>query len=95
MEELLFDAEALLAADLAEDHHLCEEFGRAERLAATIEQAVWRATGGGVKDLRVEVNRQGVLLTGHCNTYYTKQQAQHAAMRVPGGNPLINQIDVL
>jgi osmotically-inducible protein OsmY len=66
----------------------------AERLAASIERAVWRETGGGVRDLHVEVNRSGILLTGHCSTYYTKQKAQHAAMAVPAGGQLTNRIEV-
>lgn len=77
------------------DPLLPEDFGQAERLAASVEQAVWRATSGKVKDLRVKVSREGVLLTGRCSTYYAKQAAQHAAMRVPGCSPLINQIEVV
>ena len=94
MDELLSDAEASLAAELA-DHPLADDVCQAERLAASIEQAVWRATSGRVKDLRVEVNHDGILLTGHCNTYYAKQQAQHAAMRFPGDRSLINRIEVV
>ena len=94
MDELAYDAETVLAAEFAEDP-LCEDLGQSERLAASIEQAVWRETGGRVKNLRVEIRREGILLTGCCNTYYAKQQAQHAAMHVPGGNPLINQIEVV
>jgi hypothetical protein len=66
----------------------------AEELAASIEQAVQRETGRGVADLTVEVSSQGILLRGRCNTYYTKQLAQHAAMRIPGGDRLINSIEV-
>jgi hypothetical protein len=66
----------------------------AEELAASIERAVQCETGRGVADLTVEVGPQGVLLKGHCDTYYTKQLAQHAAMRMPGGNRLTNSIVV-
>jgi hypothetical protein len=66
----------------------------AEELAASIERAVQYETGRGVADLTVEVGPQGVLLKGHCDTYYTKQLAQHAAMRMPGGNRLTNSIVV-
>ena len=76
------------------EHPLPETLPEAERLAASIERAVWRETGGGVRNLRVEVNREGVLLTGRCNTYYTKQKAQHAAMAFPGGGELTNRIEV-
>ncbi len=66
-----------------------------ERLAAAIERAVWRETSGSVRDLQVVVNRTGVLLTGHCSTYYTKQKAQHAAMGISAGRELTNRIDVV
>ncbi len=63
-------------------------------LAASIERAVQRETAFGVRDLSVEVNRDGVRLNGHCSTYYCKQLAQHAAMGVPGGDRLTNSIEV-
>ncbi len=66
----------------------------AERLAASIERAVQRETGRAVADLTVEVGPQGVRLSGRCETYYTKQLAQHAAMRIPGGDRLVNGIEV-
>lgn len=66
----------------------------ADELAASIERAVQWETGGEVADLTVEVGPQGVLLKGHCDTFYTKQLAQHAAMRIPGGDRLVNSIEV-
>ena len=94
MDDRPYDVEPLLPAGWFPDHPLPETLAEAERLAASIERAVSRETGGRVRNLRVEVNRDGVLLTGRCNTYYAKQQAQHAAMRVPGGGQLTNQIEV-
>lgn len=79
---------------ISADHPLPETLGEAEKLAASIEREVWRETGGGVRDLRVEVSGDGIRLTGRCSTYYTKQKAQHAAMRVPNGGQLVNQIEV-
>ena len=73
---------------------LPETLEEAEELAASIEQAVQRETGRGVADLMVEVSPQGILLRGRCSTYYTKQLAQHAAMNTPGGDRLINSIEV-
>jgi osmotically-inducible protein OsmY len=73
---------------------LPETLEEAEELAASIEQAVQRETGRGVADLAVEVSPQGVLLRGRCTTYYTKQLAQHAAMSMPGGERLVNSIEV-
>jgi hypothetical protein len=71
-----------------------ESLEEAEKLAASIERAVQRETGRGVSDLSVEVHRDGVLLKGHCSTYYCKQLAQHAAMGMPGGDRLKNLIEV-
>ena len=73
---------------------LPETLEEAEELAASIERAVQRETAYGVHDLTVEVNSQGILLRGHCETYYCKQLAQHAAMGIPGGDRLVNSIEV-
>ena len=73
---------------------LPETLEEAEELATSIEQAVQRETGHGVANLTVEVHPQGILLKGRCNTYYTKQLAQHAAMNIPGGDRLTNSIEV-
>jgi hypothetical protein len=73
---------------------LPETLEQAEELAASIEKAVQYETGRGVADLTVEISPQGVLLRGRCDTYYTKQLAQHAAMSIRGGGQLINSIEV-
>ena len=73
---------------------LPETLEEAEELATSIEQAVQRETGRGVANLTVEVSPEGILLKGRCTTYYTKQLAQHAAMSMPGGERLINSIEV-
>jgi osmotically-inducible protein OsmY len=75
-------------------HPLPETLGEAERLAASIERAVSRETCGGVRNLRVEVSVEGILLTGRCNSFYTKQKAQHAAMGLSGTEDLTNCIEV-
>jgi len=64
------------------------------RLAMSIERAVMRETGYGIRDLAVEINDEGILLRGHCDTFYCKQLAQHAAMAMPGGERLTNAIEV-
>ena len=73
---------------------LPETLAEAEQLAATIECAVHRDTAHGVRDLTVEISREGVRLTGHCTTFYCKQLAQHAAMGIPGSDRLTNSIEV-
>jgi hypothetical protein len=73
---------------------LPETLEEAEELAASIERAVQNETGRGIADLTVEVGPQGVRLTGHCDTYYAKQLAQHAVMRLRAGERLVNCIEV-
>jgi hypothetical protein len=73
---------------------LPETVEEAEELAASIERAVQQETGRGISNLTVEIGRDGVLLKGRCSTYYCKQLAQHAAMALPGGNRLVNCIEV-
>ena len=73
---------------------LPETLTEAEELAASIERAVQEETGRGVRNLSVEVGREGVRLTGHCTSFYCKQLAQHAAMGIPGGDRLTNAIEV-
>ncbi len=73
---------------------LPETLEEAEQLATSIERAVQHETGRGVRNLSVEVNREGVLLKGRCTTYYCKQLAQHAAMCMTGGDRLTNSIEV-
>jgi osmotically-inducible protein OsmY len=78
-----------------ERHPLPETLAEAERLVASIERAVSRETCGGVRNLRVEISDQGILLTGRCNSFYTKQKAQHAAMELSGAEELTNGIEVI
>ncbi len=77
-----------------EEHPLPKNLAEAEKLAASIEQAVWRETNGRVRDLRVKVSSREILLTGRCNTYYAKQMAQQAAMAFPSSARLANRIEV-
>ena len=81
-------ASQLIGAELA------ETLAGAEELAILIERAVQQETGRGVRNLCVEVSRDGVLLKGCCTTYYCKQLAQHAAMGVRGGDQVTNSIKV-
>jgi osmotically-inducible protein OsmY len=95
MKDLAYGAAGVSPPESYAEHPLPRTLAEAERLAASIERAVWQETGGGVHDLRVEVSRRGVLLTGHCRTYYTKQKAQHAAMTVSCEGQLTNEIRVV
>ena len=76
------------------EYPLAETLEEAAALAASIERAVQHETGHGVRGLSVEVDINGVRLEGQCATYYCKQLAQHAAMTIPGGSRLTNDIEV-
>ena len=90
MEDLPRSAEAVLQPDNSTEQSISPE----EELAVRIEQAVWRETGAGVRDLLVEVHRDRVFLWGKCSTFYIKQKAQHAAMSISGTGQLTNRIEV-
>jgi osmotically-inducible protein OsmY len=65
-----------------------------DTLAARIAGAIERQTTGRVQSLRVEVNGDGVMISGRCQSFYMKQLAQHAAMQVAGAEVLTNRIEV-
>lgn len=74
---------------------LPETLAEAEALAAAIERAVNHQTSGGVRELRVVVSGETVVLCGHCDTYYCKQLAQEAARSgAPESRALTNAIEV-
>ncbi len=74
---------------------LPETIEEAEELAALIERAVQSETGGGIDNLTVVIDHEGVLLKGRCDSYYCKQLAQHAAMNLFSGEErLVNGIEV-
>ena len=65
-----------------------------EKLASRIERLIRRRTNDKVRELRVEVRGDGIMLKGRCGTYYCKQLAQHAAMSLSTSGPVTNQIEV-
>ncbi|MCR4413799.1 MAG: BON domain-containing protein [Thermoguttaceae bacterium] len=95
MDQLSLSGPVVFPTSGMRKHPLPETLAEAEKLAASIERAVRIETGGGVRNLHVEVSRTRVLLDGRCTTFYTKQKAQHAAMVFSGGRELTNRIEVL
>ena len=90
MEDYADSIETVLPSDQSTRHRISVE----EELAVQIEEAIWRETGGGVRDLLVEIHRDRVFLWGRCSTFYTKQKAQHAAMTISRTGQLTNRIEV-
>lgn len=49
-------------------------------LTGLVERVIRNRTGGQIRELRVDVLKGEVVLSGRTTTYYTKQLATHAAM---------------
>jgi len=63
-------------------------------LLETISRAVTCATNGSIIDLHIEVIADALQLTGECNSFYTKQLAQHTVLRLAEGYAVLNHIQV-
>lgn len=63
-------------------------------LLDTISRAVNCATNGSIHGLQIEVIADALQLTGECNSFYTKQLAQHTAIRLSDGYAVLNDIQV-
>ena len=60
-----------------------------------LENMLLRRLGNRVRNLRVLVLPDGVILQGHTATYHAKQIAQHAAMELSEAPILANDIEVM
>lgn len=76
------------------DDRLSPNAGARHDLVARIERVVHSRTAGRIRELRVDVDDDSVVLSGVVPTYYTKQLATHAAMDELSHHRLVNSIDV-
>jgi len=60
-----------------------------------IESLMQRRLGNRIRDLRVTVRAEGIILHGRAATYHAKQLAQHAAMELANVQILANEIEVM
>ena len=60
-----------------------------------LEGHIQRRLNGRVRDLRLSVRDDGVVLEGQTHTYYAKQLAQHAVMEAIDLPILANEIEVM
>jgi hypothetical protein len=67
---------------------------RQQALECAIRQRIETRLAGRVRNLGVSVRAGLVVLEGECNTFYTKQLAQHAAMGILEDEHLENAIVV-
>lgn len=63
-------------------------------LASTLVSRIQARTHGQVRELRVELADERIVIRGRARTYYAKQLAQHGAMDYSGGQTIVNQIVV-
>ncbi len=63
-------------------------------LTSSIKHRIHSRTYGRVWNLHVELTGQQVVLRGKTSTYYTKQLAQHGALEIINGQPIVNAIEV-
>ena len=70
-------------------------FDTPNSLQEHVERLVRSRTGGMIRELRVEVLNDTIVLTGRTATYYTKQLATHAALGLLKDTTLTNDIEVV
>ena len=76
-----------MSVDILESPRLTEE----ERLECLMQSRL----GNRVRNLRVRVLADGLVLQGRTTTYHAKQLAQHAAMELAPTPILANDIEVM
>ena len=59
-----------------------------------LETELQNRLNGRVRDLRLLVRAQGIVLRGYAPTFYAKQLAQHALMAATGLPLVANEIEV-
>jgi hypothetical protein len=62
--------------------------------ATELERRIQCYLGGQLREFRVVVMPQGLILRGHARSYYAKQLAQHAVMGATELPILANEIEV-
>lgn len=75
-------------------HAVAERSVSQEEYLESLESLVQRRLGGRVRQLRILVRGQGVILQGRACTYHAKQLAQHAAMELSSLPIVANDIEV-
>ncbi|MBT3834774.1 hypothetical protein HOF56_00840 [Candidatus Peribacteria bacterium] len=63
-------------------------------LQMAIERSVRMRTGGTIRDLRVDIDGDDVIVSGRATTYYIKQLAAYAVFETINDVCLTNEIEV-
>lgn len=84
--------------DASQEFERFGEYEKAEHVADLLKRVareIQLATSSGIRGLKVVWEERGVVLYGHCRTFYTKQLAQKMALTILGDDEvLINAIHV-
>ena len=59
-----------------------------------LAELVRRRLAGRIRDLRLVLRENGIVLQGRACSYYGKQLAQHEVLRAVNAAPLFNEIEV-
>ncbi len=62
--------------------------------ALRVKRSIRRHAGGGVKALDVQIDCRTIRLGGRSVSFYCKQLAQQAVMRICGDRQIVNDIEV-
>jgi hypothetical protein len=92
MEEILLSPAGTFIGDTSSQPDIRSERGR--QLVIAIRQRIESRLHGRVRNLKVQLADNTVVLEGQCATYYTKQLAQHAALGILEDEQLENAIVV-
>lgn len=66
-----------------------------EEVAHLVREQLESHLPGRIRQLKVRVAENSIVLTGSCSSYYTKQLAQHVAMEVLTCERLVNELAVI
>jgi len=66
----------------------------APSILTVLEEQVLARLNGRVRDFRLVMNQDGLVLRGQTQTYYAKQLAQHAVMDIANLPICANEIEV-
>lgn len=75
----------------SEDESITENV---EELIRQISRLIKRETHLGVQEMKVCMENGKMIISGYCRTFYTKQLAQEAALKILGNVELVNNIRV-
>lgn len=65
------------------------------RIADEVLMALRHSGYAQLPELEIRIDGQNVFLRGRLPSYYLKQQAHHAVLKVPGVQRIIDEIDIV